>query len=226
MNLELTLLIITIIFFINGVFISYFLRLKFQNHNLTSPKVSYSEFIELLEERKQLQIDTIAQKMNEMQIKLDLIEATISQLSKVSNNSIKNNNSYITGKPNVTSHDILSRDIAYEINSNSSQSSVTYNETDVLTNKHNSTNYYILKILLKEPLTSNEIKNAIGRTREHTARLMKKLFDLKLVDRDVTTKPFKYRLTNEGKKHIKEHLEKNDITSTPPSNTTLSDLTH
>ncbi|HEX5187202.1 MAG TPA: hypothetical protein VFV86_09960 [Nitrososphaeraceae archaeon] len=225
MNLELTLFIITIIFFINGVFISYFLRLKFQNHNLTSPKVSYSEVIELLEERKQLQIDTITQKMNEMQIKLDLIEATISQLSKISNNNIKNNNSYITAKPNITSHDILSRDIAHEINSNSSQPAVTYNETDVLTNKHNSTNYYILKILLKEPLTSNEIKNAIGRTREHTARLMKKLFDLKLVDRDVTTKPFKYKLTNEGKKHIEEHLEKNDITSSP-SNTPLSDLTH
>jgi hypothetical protein len=225
LNLELTLFIITVIFFINGVFISYFLRLKFQNRHVTSPKANYSEFIEVLEERKQLQIDNIAQKINEMQIKLDLIEATVSQLSKISNANIKTNNNNITEKPNITSQNIISRDIVHEINSNSSQPSLIYNKTDVLTNKHNSTNYYILKILLKEPLTSNEIKNAIGRTREHTARLMKKLFDLKLVDRDVTTKPFKYKLTNEGKKHIEEHLEKNDIT-TSSSHTTLSDLTH
>jgi hypothetical protein len=225
LNLELTLFIITVIFFINGVFISYFLGLKFQNRHVTSPKANYSEFIEVLEERKQLQIDNIAQKINEMQIKLDLIEATVSQLSKISNANIKTNNNNITEKPNITSQNIISRDIVHEINSNSSQPSVIYNKTDVLTNKHNSTNYYILKILLKEPLTSNEIKNAIGRTREHTARLMKKLFDLKLVDRDVTTKPFKYKLTNEGKKHIEEHLEKNDIT-TSSSHTTLSDLTH
>lgn len=225
MNLEQTLFIVTVIFFINGVFISYFLRLRFQNRHLTSPKINYSEFIEVLEERKQLQIDTIAHKINDIQIKLDLIEATVSQFSKVSHNNIKTDNNNITERPNITSQSKISRDIVQEINSNSSQPSVILSNNEVLTNKHNSTNYYILKILLKEPLTSNEIKNAIGRTREHTARLMKKLFDLKLVDRDVTTKPFKYKLTNEGKKHIEEHLEKNDIT-TSPSHTTLSDLTH
>jgi len=225
LNLEQPLFIVTVIFFINGVFVSYFLRLKFQNRHVTSPKVNYSEIIEVLEERKQLQIDTIAQKINDMQIKLDLIEATVSQFSKVSHNNIKTDNNNITERPNTTSQNTISRDIVHEINSNSSQPSVILNNNEVLTNKHNSTNYYILKILLKEPLTSNEIKNAIGRTREHTARLMKKLFDLKLVDRDVTTKPFKYKLTNEGKKHIEEHLEKNDIT-TSPSHTTLSDLTH
>ena len=225
MNLEQPLFIVTVIFFINGVFVSYFLRLKFQNRHVTSPKVNYSEIIEVLEERKQLQIDTIVQKINDMQIKLDLIEATVSQFSKVSHNNIKTDNNNITERPNTTSQNTISRDIVHEINSNSSQPSVILNNNEVLTNKHNSTNYYILKILLKEPLTSNEIKNAIGRTREHTARLMKKLFDLKLVDRDVTTKPFKYKLTNEGKKHIEERLEKNDII-TSPSHTTLSDLTH
>jgi hypothetical protein len=157
-----------------------------------------------------------------MQIKLDLIEATVSQLSKISNTNIKTSNNNITEKPNITSHNTISRDIVHEINSDTSQPSVIYNKSVVLTNKQNATNYYILKILLKEPLTSNEIKKAIGRTREHTARLMKKLFDLRFVDRDVTTKPFKYKLTNEGKKHIEEHLEKNDS----PSHTTLSDLTH
>jgi hypothetical protein len=225
LSFELFLIIITIIFFINGIFISYFLKLKFQNHHIRSPKVDYSEFIEIIEDRKQLQIDTIAQKINEMQIKLDLIEATVSQLSMISNTYVKTTNNNITEQSNITSQNTISRDITHEINPNSSQPSMIYNKSVVLTNKHNATNYYILKILLKESLTSNEIKNATGRTREHTARLMKKLFDLKLVDRDVTTKPFKYKLTNEGKKHIEEHLEKNDFMS-KSSHTALSGLTH
>ena len=100
------------------------------------------------------------------------------------------------------------------------------NKSIVLADKQNATNYYILKILLKQSLTSNEIKNAIGRTREHTARLMKKLYDLKLVDRDMTTKPFKYRLTEQGRKYMEEHVEKNDFnSSSSPPNNTLFDLT-
>jgi CTP-dependent riboflavin kinase len=82
-----------------------------------------------------------------------------------------------------------------------------------------------LRLLLKESLTSNEIKNAIGRTREHTARLMKKLYELKLVDRDITTKPFKYGLTEQGKKYIEKHIEKNELNLSNPSNDTLFDLT-
>jgi hypothetical protein len=41
---------------------------------------------------------------------------------------------------------------------------------------------------------------------------MKKLYELKLVDRDITTKPFKYKLTEQGKKYIGEQVEKKEIT--------------
>ena len=55
---------------------------------------------------------------------------------------------------------------------------------------------------------------------------MKKLYDLKFVDRDVTTKPFKYRLTEQGKKYIEEHIEENDFNSSSASiHNTLFDLT-
>ncbi|MGZ5548774.1 MAG: hypothetical protein ACXWFZ_12590, partial [Nitrososphaeraceae archaeon] len=94
----------------------------------------------------------------------------------------------------------------------------------------NATEHYILKIILKESLTSNEIKNAIGRTREHTSRLMKKLYELQLVDRDITTKPFKYKLTEQGKKYIGEQVEKKEINQENPlnssyTNDSLIDLT-
>ena len=55
-----------------------------------------------------------------------------------------------------------------------------------------------------EPKTSNEIKNTIGRSREHTSRLMKKLYEMNLVERDVKNRPFRYRLTEAGNKYIHE----------------------
>jgi hypothetical protein len=40
---------------------------------------------------------------------------------------------------------------------------------------------------------------------------MKKLYELKLVDRDITTKPFKYKLTEQGKKYIEEQVRNKEI---------------
>jgi CTP-dependent riboflavin kinase len=64
--------------------------------------------------------------------------------------------------------------------------------------RQNSTVEYILKKLESNSLTTSEIQQYIGRTREHTSRLMKKLFDDKFVDRDTSSKPFKYTITSEG----------------------------
>jgi CTP-dependent riboflavin kinase len=54
-------------------------------------------------------------------------------------------------------------------------------------------------------MTTREVQTVIGRTREHTSRLMKKLFEEKLVDRDVSTKPFRYAITVEGRKLLSKH---------------------
>src|SRR5215204_151393 len=71
----------------------------------------------------------------------------------------------------------------------------------------NGTTDYILKLLIERPRTSREVQLAIGRTREHTARLMKKLHDLGLVSRDITTKPFRYNITDAGQEMLKERAE-------------------
>src|ERR687896_2681146 len=47
----------------------------------------------------------------------------------------------------------------------------------------NSTTDYIFKLMAERPRSSREVQLAIGRTREHTARLMKKLHDLGLISR-------------------------------------------
>ncbi|MGI0087000.1 MAG: winged helix DNA-binding protein [Nitrosotalea sp.] len=57
---------------------------------------------------------------------------------------------------------------------------------------------YVLRLITEKPMTSRDIQVTIGRTREHTSRMMKKLFEEGLVERDMRTKPFTYKITEKG----------------------------
>lgn len=80
--------------------------------------------------------------------------------------------------------------------------------------ENNGTTDYILKLLVERPRTSREVQHAIGRTREHTARLMKKLHESGFVSRDVNSKPFKYAITDSGRERL---MEKTGLASEPPA---------
>lgn len=84
---------------------------------------------------------------------------------------------------------------------------VTVTQHAAIGKEVNSTTDYILKLLAERPRSSREVQLAIGRTREHTARLMKKLHDLGLVSRDVNTKPFRYNITDAGRGMLKKRPE-------------------
>ncbi|MGC1425361.1 MAG: winged helix DNA-binding protein, partial [Nitrosotalea sp.] len=57
---------------------------------------------------------------------------------------------------------------------------------------------YVLRLITEKPMTSRDIQVTIGRTREHTSRMLKKLFEDGLVERDMSTKPFSYKITEKG----------------------------
>jgi predicted transcriptional regulator len=54
--------------------------------------------------------------------------------------------------------------------------------------------------MLEVPLTSREIQRRVNKSREHTSRLLKKLYSENIVMRDGSSRPFKYKITNEGRK--------------------------
>jgi hypothetical protein len=83
---------------------------------------------------------------------------------------------------------------------------VTVTQHATVEKEGNGTTDYILKLLADKPRTSREVQLAVGRTREHTARLMKKLHDSGLVSRDVNAKPFRYNITDEGLERLKEKV--------------------
>lgn len=74
------------------------------------------------------------------------------------------------------------------------------------------TELQVLQILTKEgPKPASELKTIIGRTREHTARLMKKLFNEGYVKRDVQKIPFTYNISEKIRKTVEDALAR-----TPP----------
>jgi hypothetical protein len=215
LDIDIISFIVTGIFFIVGFLLAHLLKIrkKIVNQTVPTQRNDNLEILEVIENKKQLQIDNIMLKLNDIQIRLDLLESKVSSQSKnrpqyenMLDNTIKN----ITENYDNTSHHNDINDITKQSIPKKSQIEKAKSKSLVLNDKHNATEHYILKIIFKESLTSNEIKNAIGRTREHTSRLMKKLYELQLVDRDITTKPFKYKLTEQGKKYIVDQVEKKE----------------
>lgn len=67
---------------------------------------------------------------------------------------------------------------------------------------HNNTNDYVLQLITKKPMTSRDIQITLNKSREHTSRLMKKFFDDGYVQRNTSSKPYTYSITNKGKERL------------------------
>lgn len=57
---------------------------------------------------------------------------------------------------------------------------------------------YVLQLITNNPMTSRDIQVTLGKSREHTSRLMKKLYEDGLVERKSGARPFRYSLTEKG----------------------------
>jgi len=73
---------------------------------------------------------------------------------------------------------------------------------------------YVLRLVTDKAMTSRDIQVTLGRSREHTSRLMKRLFEEGYVHRNVGTKPYTYSITEGGREKIA--AGKNQIIVTQP----------
>ena len=60
----------------------------------------------------------------------------------------------------------------------------------------------VLELITEGGVTSRDIRTAVGRTREHTSRLMKRLFEDGYVKRNTDTKPYTYSITDKGRARL------------------------
>jgi predicted transcriptional regulator len=58
----------------------------------------------------------------------------------------------------------------------------------------------VIRLLSEGQKNTRQLTDALQKSREHTARLMKGLYELGLVGRNDATKPFVYQLTDEGRR--------------------------
>lgn len=61
---------------------------------------------------------------------------------------------------------------------------------------------YVLRLITDKAMTSRDIQITLGRSREHTSRLMKRLFEDGYVHRNVSIKPYTYSITGKGREKI------------------------
>ena len=194
MEYDVSLILVIGIFFVIGFVISLSVRTQKRENRIDKEKrdeFNHYDILEALETRKQNQIDYLNNKLVDIYTKLDKIESQLFVSQSILKNQFNSNKI----------EDVKKQDVIYHDKShNQDRPKKLFNVPE----NQNSTIQYILKLLHNEPKTSNEIKNAIGRTREHTSRLMKKLYEMNLVERDVKNRPFRYRLTEAGNNYLHE----------------------
>jgi len=144
----------------------------------------------------------------ELRVKIDTMELRVMQRDISQNSSQTNNTNTKYYKQNIISHQ--DSQLEQQHNHISTVSNMAYiTQAPGTISRHldsyNGTMDFILKMLIERPRTSREIQHSVGRTREHTSRLMKKLYDSKLVIRDSNSKPFKYSITDAGRIQLMGH---------------------
>lgn len=70
------------------------------------------------------------------------------------------------------------------------------------TNVLDATQLAALVALNESPKSTRQLTDSIRKSREHTARVMKQLFESGLVERDASSKPYVYKLTDEGRRRL------------------------
>jgi predicted transcriptional regulator len=145
----------------------------------------FDEYNEIISDLRS-KLDVIDQKINSEKniIKENELAATIklSDMAKDrSHKAISHNSGPVTKNLNVTGEDI------------------GFEEDTLRANTVDS----ILR-MLELPLTSREIQRKINKSREHTSRLLKKLYSENIVMRDESVRPYKYKITDEGRRLLEQ----------------------
>ena len=146
--------------------------------------------------------------ISELRVRIDTIELRVMQRDIFHSSSQNDNSNTESYKQNLISHQDSRLEQQHNHTSTvSNLTSITQAPTTVSRHpdSYNGTMDFILKMLMEKPRTSREIQHSVGRTREHTSRLMKKLYDSKLVIRDSNSKPFKYSITDAGRIQLMGH---------------------
>ena len=151
---------------------------------------SKSEMIDVSQSER---LEYYERQLIDMKIRLDAIEIQgIEQKPRDPNLELKQFLEKLT--KNQTQEEEVSQPRVLNERSNSTPSIsniVPTNPTD-----------YVLHLITNKAMTSRDIQITLKKSREHTSRLMKKLFEDGFVQRNTETKPYTYSITEKGKTKV------------------------
>jgi len=160
---------------------------------------------------KDMLIDSYIQKFDEynqiisdLRTKLDMIELKINPQKEVEIQDILQNIQHEFITSNDTANDKSHKKISHNI--------PPVMKDVIITNKDSGGEQIMQRLntvdsvlkMLEVPLTSREIQVRIKKSREHTSRLLKKLYSEDVVMRDESTRPFRYKITDEGRRLLEQ----------------------
>ena len=160
---------------------------------------------------KDMLIDSYIQKFDEynqiisdLRTKLDMIELKINPQKEVEIQDILQDIQHEFITSNDTANDKSHKKISHNI--------PPVMKDVIITNKDNGGEQIMQRLntvdsvlkMLEVPLTSREIQVRIKKSREHTSRLLKKLYSEDVVMRDESTRPFRYKITDEGRRLLEQ----------------------
>ncbi|MEO9320760.1 MAG: helix-turn-helix domain-containing protein [Nitrososphaera sp.] len=149
----------------------------------------------------------------DLRVRLDIMEVQASRVRPQHHRVVEENEqmsqAIITPRDISQPHHAPSRQVAPHASRVTEPVAVTQHASVISANddaveNRNGTTDYILKLLAERKRSSREVQQAIGRSREHTSRLMKRLNDAGLVVRDNSSKPFSYAITALGQARLRE----------------------
>ena len=189
--------VISLIFFVLSFFtflyIGYFRDIKGRDEQDYKMK-------DMLIEGYLHKFDEYNEIISDLRSKLDVIDQKINP----EKNLIRERGLVITDKPSdvvTKSHKLISHlDSPVTKNINVTGDDASLGEEDIL---RANTVDAILR-MLEVPLTSREIQRKINKSREHTSRLLKKLYSENIVIRDESVRPYKYKITDEGRRQLEQ----------------------
>lgn len=152
---------------------------------------------EMIDSSQLERLEYYEKQLIDMKIRLDSMEMQgVEQKNEDSNLEIKQFLEKLSKNQQVIENPIISPKMT-EI----------MNKEEPVTNRmpnldHNNAIDYVLHLITDKAMTSRDIQITLKRSREHTSRLMKKLFDDGYVKRNTSTKPYTYSITEKGKEKI------------------------
>jgi DNA-binding transcriptional ArsR family regulator len=206
---QLNVLLSIVVFFLS--FFGVLSYMRFRSQRSTIQNEHKYAILEAVLSKYVMRIESSTKIVGELRTKIDIIEARMSTdggiegrtKTIIDTNTKRNANSF---NVHEDQHKVV---IADDM---TSQVNITRDRIDDVVDdkslyKNQNTVSSILKLLSRSPMTAREIQVKTKKTREHTSRLMKRLYNESLVTRDIDNKPFLYKITDEGRRLLENHSD-------------------